>query len=52
LLHLCEDGILVYACLFRQLIGEVYDKELIEEARQIIISWGGRELIRKEKEMM
>jgi hypothetical protein len=32
--------------------GEVYDKELIEEARQIIISWGGRELTREEKEMM
>ena len=32
--------------------GEVYDKELIEEARQIIISWGSRELTREEKEMM
>lgn len=32
--------------------GEVYDKELIEEARQIIISWGGRELTQEEREMM
>ena len=32
--------------------GEVYEKELIEEARQIIVSWGGRELTTDEKEMM
>jgi hypothetical protein len=32
--------------------GEIYEKELIDEARQIIISWGGRELTREEEEMM
>jgi hypothetical protein len=30
----------------------VQDKELMEEARRIIISWGGRELTEEEKEMM
>ena len=32
--------------------GEVYDKGLIDEARQIIMSWGGRELTLEEQEMM
>jgi hypothetical protein len=30
----------------------VQDKELMEEAKEIIMSWGGRELTEEEKEMM
>lgn len=32
--------------------GEVYDKELLDEAKAIIISWGGRTFTDEEKEMM
>lgn len=31
---------------------EVQDKELMEEAKEIIMSWGGRELTGEEEEMM
>lgn len=31
---------------------EVREKELVDEAKDIIISWGGRELIKEEKEAM
>ena len=31
---------------------EVLDKKLLEEAKEIIVNWGGRELTDDEKEMM
>lgn len=31
---------------------QTHDKELMEEAKEIIVSWGGRELTEEEKEVM
>lgn len=38
--------------LLLQYCGEVYEKELLDEAKEIIMSWGGRELSEEEKRMM
>lgn len=46
------EGSLLKCRLLLYCYAEVKDKALMEEAREIIMSWGGRELTEEEKEMM
>ena len=43
---------LVKCQLLLHCCGEVFAKELLDEAKEIIMGWGGRELSEEEKEMM